>query len=113
MRCKQDIQTYRWHGLSYGGENEPDETLTNEDHVSKVVSITSNENCRGRTCVQSRRAKPDVPPLLCRRDKPRIIMISRITSVASEAGSISLPASAVLGMAQVLCAGDQKARYCY
>jgi hypothetical protein len=38
-------------------------------------------------------------------------MRSRITSVASEARTLGLPASAVLGMAQVLCVGDQKARY--
>jgi hypothetical protein len=38
-------------------------------------------------------------------------MRSRIMLVASEEGILTLVASAVLGMAQVRCAGNQNARY--
>ena len=54
---KQDTRTYRRWYLGYGGEKEPDDTLINEDPIRKSVSITSSENRRHRTCVQSRRAK--------------------------------------------------------
>ena len=33
---KEDIQTYRRRDLSYGGKNEPDNTLMNEDHIRKL-----------------------------------------------------------------------------
>ena len=79
-------QTDYWRDLGDGGNQKPNETLTNKIHVSKFGSFTTSENCHHRTCVQRMRTKPKSPPVLTRiRNKPMSIMRSSPMSVTRTA----------------------------
>ena len=64
-RRKLETQTYRRWDLGYGGEKKPDDTLINEDRISKTMSTASSE-IAGTAPV----SKVGVPNGTCLHDTP-------------------------------------------
>jgi hypothetical protein len=104
----QRLQTYCRRDFGYGGKQEPDDTLWDRHHISKLVSVTA-ENRYSRTCVQSRRPKRNIPLSRRKRNKPMSIVRSKVMSVVVLEMRVALLLS-VLSTSQVSWAGAHAER---
>jgi hypothetical protein len=62
-RRRQDTRTYRRWDLGYGGDQEPDDTLMNENHINKVLGSHPTKTAEAVPV-----SKEGVPNLTCPLD---------------------------------------------
>jgi hypothetical protein len=109
MYNTKDSRAYRLREFCGGGNGEPNDTL-------KASNAVSRQQCGQQeqfpTCFQRTAARSTKPLSRLRmRNKPASMMISRVTSVASEQAQKALRLI-VLVITHLLAAGTHSARIC-